>query len=308
MIWQTSAALTSSKPLALTIERVSKVYGGWTRTTSVEQMRRDWDDLFWTDAVPAQCVPVSADGVEASWLDAPGADPRKVLLYFHGGGFQVGSIRSHRDLIVRLSAAAGCRALGINYRLAPEHRFPAALEDAATAYRWLLDQGFEANNIAFCGDSAGGGLALSALLVLREQGMPLPAAAALMSALTDLTASGESYATRAEADPIHQRIMILAMAKKYLGESADAHSPLASPLFADLHGLPPLLLQVGDREVVLDDSTRFAAKALAAGVDASLEIWGEMIHVFQQFTSDLPEAGKAIDYMGRFFKKHWMPS
>lgn len=293
-------------PIESVIERVKSVYGSWTRMTGVEQMRRDWDDLFWTDAFPATSVMVSAGGVDASWVDAAGADPKKALLYFHGGGFQVGSVRSHRDVIARLSAAAGCRALGINYRLAPDHRFPAPIEDAITAYRWLLKQGFEPKNIALVGDSAGGGLALSTLLALREQAMPLPAAVAVMSVWTDLTASGESYETRAKTDPIHQRRMILAMAKNYLGDAGDSRDPLASPLFADLHGLPPVLLQVGDRETVLDDSRNFAKRAREAGVDVQLEVWDEMIHVFQQFTTDLPEAGLAIDSIGRFLKKHWL--
>lgn len=291
--------------IAAVIDRVKNVYGSWTRTTGVEQMRRDWDELFWTDAFPAKSVPVSANGVDASWVDAPDVDLQKVLLYFHGGGFQVGSIRSHRDIIARLSAAAGCRALGINYRLAPDYRFPAPIEDATTAYRWLLGQGFEPKNIALVGDSAGGGLALSTLLALREQAMPLPAAVAVMSVWTDLTASGESYDTRAKADPIHQRRMILAMARNYLGDTADARDPMASPLFADLHGLPPMLLQVGDRETVLDDSRNFATNARAAGVEVQLEVWDDMIHVFQQFTADLPEAGLAIDSIGRFLKGHW---
>lgn len=293
-------------PIESVIERVKSVYGSWTPMTGVEQMRRDWDDLFWTDAFPAKSAKVSAGGVDASWVDAAGADPQKALLYFHGGGFQVGSVRSHRDVIARLSAAAGCRALGINYRLAPDHRFPAPIEDAITAYRWLLKQGFEPKNIALVGDSAGGGLALSTLLVLREQAMPLPAAVAVMSVWTDLTASGESYETRAKTDPIHQRRMILAMAKNYLGDAGDSHDPLASPLFADLHGLPPVLLQVGDRETVLDDSRNFAKRAREAGVEVQLEVWDDMIHVFQQFTADLPEAGLAIDSIGRFLKKHWL--
>lgn len=297
--------VSSQLQIAAVIERVKNVYGSWTRTTGVEQMRRDWDELFWTDAFPAKSEKVSADGVDASWVDAPGADPQKALMYFHGGGFQVGSVRSHRDIIARLSAAAGCRALGVNYRLAPDYRFPAPIEDATIAYRWLLNQGFDPKKIALVGDSAGGGLALSTLLALREQTLPLPAVVAVMSVWTDLTASGESYETRAKSDPIHQRRMILAMAKNYLGDSADAKNPMASPLFADLRGLPPMLLQVGDRETVLDDSRNFATRASAAGVEVQLEVWDDMIHVFQQFTADLPEAGVAIDSIGRFLKRHW---
>jgi len=291
-------------PIEQVIERVRKIYGGWTRTTTVEQMRRDWDDLFWTDAFPATGQEIFAVGVDATWIDATTAGSEKVLLYFHGGGFQVGSVKSHRDLMARLSAAANCRVLGVNYRRAPEHRFPAPIEDAVAAYQWLQTQGFAPEHIAFAGDSAGGGLVLSTMLALRGKGLPLPAAGVALSAWTDLAATGGSYETRAQADPIHQRRMILAMAKNYLGE-ADARDPLASPLYADLRGLPPLLLQVGDRETVLDDSRNFAEKALAAGVEVKLEVWDEMIHVFQQFTTELPQARSAIESIGDFLKKVW---
>lgn len=306
MMQETTASLNGGlAPIDSVIERVRRVYASWTRTTTVDQMRHDWDELFWSDAFAAESVPVLANGINAKWIVAAGARPDKVLLYLHGGGFQVGSVRSHHDLIARLSAAAGCRALGINYRLAPEHRFPASIEDATLAYRWLLDQGNEPKNIAFAGDSAGGGLALSTLLALREQGIQLPAAAVVLSVWTDLTATGASYETRSQADPIHQRRMMLAMARNYLGDSADPRDPLASPLFADLSGLPPLLIQVGDRETVLDDSIRFAEKARAAGVEAQLEVWDDMIHVFQQFAPELPQASLAIESIGRFLKKHW---
>lgn len=297
-----STALT---PIERVIERVKKTYGSWTRTTTVEQMRDDWDTLFWSDAFPATSQPVSADGVDALWIDTPGADAQKVMLYFHGGGFRVGSVKSHYDLIARIAAAAGCRALGVNYRLVPEHQFPAPIDDAVTAYRWLLAQGYKPQNIVFVGDSAGGNLVLASMLSLREQGIALPRAAAVMSVWTDLAALGESYETRAAADPIHQRKMILGMAKGYLGETADPKNPLASPLYGDLHGLPPVMLQVGDRETVLDDSRNFAEKARAAGVEVELEVWDDMIHVFQQFTSELPQALQAIESIGRFLKKHW---
>lgn len=300
----TAAVASSESPIERVIERVKRTYGSWTRDTTVQQMRDDWDGLFWSDAFPATSQSVSADGVDTLWIDPPGVDAQKVMLYFHGGGFRVGSVRSHYDLIARLAAAAGCRALGVNYRLVPEHRFPAPIDDATTAYNWLLAQGYRPENIVFAGDSAGGNLVLTTLLRLREQGIKLPRAAAVMSVWTDLAALGESYETRAAADPIHQRKMILGMARGYLGE-ADPKSPLASPLYADLHGLPPLMLQVGDRETVLDDSRNFAAKARAAGVEVELEVWDGMIHVFQQFTAELSEALQAIESIGRFLKKHW---
>lgn len=286
------------------IERVRCVYGSWKRDTTVAQMRQDWDTLFGGVPVNAAVEDVDAGGVSAQWVSAPSVNNRRAILYFHGGGFQVGSVVSHRELMAELSAATQCRVLGVDYRLAPEHRYPAALDDASTAYQWLIDEGFAPNHIAIAGDSAGGGLALSLLLCLRDAGQKLPAAAVLMSAWTDLTASGASYGTRAEADPIHQRPMIVAMARNYLGKEGNAADPLVSPLFADLKGLPPLLAQVGDRETVLDDSRDFVARAKEAGVDATLQVWDHMIHVFQQFPAQLPEARQAIDDMGRFLRQH----
>ncbi len=244
--------------------------------------------------------------------DAPGlgsgirtpadAPPDKAILYFHGGGFRIGSVSSHRELIAQIAVASGCRVLAINYRLAPEHRFPAALDDALAAYGWMLEQGLQPTNVAFAGDSAGGNLALSAKLSLRDRGLPLPVAGLLMSPWTDLAATGASYVSRAEADPIHQRPMILALARNYLGQG-DPRDPLASPLYADLKGLPPLLIQVGDRETVLDDATMFANKARAAGVDTELQIWDGMIHVFQMF-SEIPEARRAIASIATFLRRH----
>lgn len=298
-------AVASDAGVEQCIERVRGVYSSWGRETPVAQMRADWDALFWSDALPAQVEEVDAGGVPAQWLLADGADGSRVLVYFHGGGFQVGSLRSHRDLMVRLSAAANCRVLGVDYRLAPEHRFPAPLLDAVAVYRWALAQGVPAANIALAGDSAGAGLVLSSLLVLRDEAVALPAAAVTLSAWTDLLANGKSYETRAANDPIHQRRMILAMARNYLGESGAAADPRASPLYGDLRGLPPLLLQVGDRETVLDDSRDFTAKARAAGVEVELEVVDGMIHVFQQFADTLPQARAAIAAIGGFLHRHW---
>lgn len=265
-------------------------------------MRADWDALFEGADIAATIEELVAGGVAAQWVSAPGARDDRAVLYFHGGGFQIGSTTSHRELMANISAAAGCRVLGVDYRRAPEHPFPAALADADAAYEWLLAQGFVSARIVLAGDSAGANLALGAMLSLRDAGRPLPAAAVLLSPWTDLTASGESYETRADADPIHQRPMIVAMARSYLGGAADARDPRASPLFADLHGLPPLLIQVGDRETVLSDSTRLAEKARAAGVEVELKVWAGMIHVFQQFPGELAEAREALRAIGAFVK------
>jgi epsilon-lactone hydrolase len=288
------------------IARVKAVYGSWRRDTSVAQMRADWDHLF-SATGDASVEPVECAGVPCQWIAAPGARVDKVIVYLHGGGFQVGSLASHRELMAELSAAAGARVLGVAYRLAPEHRYPAALEDTLAVWDWLRAHGFRARDIALAGDSAGAGLALSALLALQDKGHDLPAAALLMSAWTDLTASGDSYETRAAADPIHQRPMILAMARNYLGKTGDANDPLVSPLMASpaqLRGLPPMLLQVGDRETVLSDSEAFARKAREAGTDARCESWPGMIHVFQQFPAELHEARQAIASAGQFLAAH----
>ena len=291
-------------PIDLAIERIRRVYRGWNRGTSVAQMRSDWDTAFEGCTVSVSCERVSAGGVDGEWVAPSGAQQDKAILYFHGGGFRLGSVSSHRDLIARIADASSCRVLAINYRLAPEHRFPAPVEDAIAAFNWMLDQGLKPENIAFVGDSAGGNLVLAAMLGLRERGLPLPVAGVLMSPWTDLAANGASYVSRADADPIHQRPMIVALAKNYLGEGGDPRHPLTSPLYADLTGLPPLLIQVGDRETVLDDSTLFADKARAASVDVELQVWEGMIHVFQMFAAELVEGRRAIGSIAQFLTKH----
>jgi len=294
----------ATAPIDLAIERIRVVYRSWNRDTTVAQMRGDWDAAFAGSAAPVTCERVSAGGVDGEWISPANAPEDKAILYFHGGGFRIGSVASHRDLIAQVALASGCRVFAINYRLAPEHRFPAALDDALAAYRLMLDRGLKSHDIAFAGDSAGGNLVLAAMLALRERGLPLPISAVLMSPWTDLAATGTSYVSRAEADPIHQRPMILALAKDYLGEQGDPRDPQVSPLYADLAGLPPLLIQVGDRETVLDDSVMFADKARAAGVDVSLEVWDGMIHVFQMFGAELPEAHQAIASIAQFLNRH----
>jgi acetyl esterase/lipase len=294
----------ATAPIDLAIARIRAVYRSWNRDTSSAQMRRDWDAAFGGSAVPVTCERVSAGGVDGEWISSADTPLDKAILYFHGGGFRVGSVTSHRDLIAQIAFASGCRVLAINYRLAPEHRFPAALDDSLAAYGWMLDRGLKSENVGFAGDSAGGNLVLAAMLALRERGLPLPTAAVLMSPWTDLAATGASYVSRAEADPIHQRSMILALAKNYLGGQGDPCDPLASPLYANLAGLPPLLIQVGDRETVLDDSVMFTDLARAAGVDVHLEVWDGMIHVFQMFGAELPEARLAIASIAGFLNRH----
>ncbi|MDI1265989.1 MAG: alpha/beta hydrolase [bacterium] len=297
-----TAANVATTPVDRAIARLRAVYRGWNRDTSVGQMRSDWDVAFGGTNAPVSCEPVSAGGIDGEWISPAGVPQDKAILYFHGGGFRIGSVSSHRDLISQIACASGCRVLAINYRLAPEHRFPAGLDDALAAYGWMRELGLKSGNIAFAGDSAGGNLALAAMLALRERGLPLPVSATLMSPWTDMAATGASYVSRADADPIHQRAMIVALAKNYLGEGDPKH-PLASPLHADLGGLPPLLIQVGDRETVRDDSVMLADKARAVGVDVDLQVWDGMIHVFQMFP-EIPEAHQAIASIAGFLGRH----
>jgi len=244
---------------------------------------------------------VSAPAAPAEWLRPPSAAPGRVVLYLHGGGYVIGSSRSHRHLAAAIAGAAGASALLLDYRLAPEHPFPAAVEDATSAYRWLLDQAIAPERIVIAGDSAGGGLTVATLLALREARVPLPAGAVCISPWVDLTCSGASYRTMAAADPIVRRAGVEEMARAYLG-ATPPRTPLASPLFADLRGLPPLLIHVGSDEVLLDDAVQLAERAKAAGVDATLEIYDRMIHVWHWFLPMLDEAQTAVEAIGRFVR------
>jgi acetyl esterase/lipase len=244
--------------------------------------------------------PVDAGGVRAEWIWRPDSDLDRAILYLHGGGYAIGSIATHRYLMQSISQTSGARVLGIDYRLAPENPFPAAVEDAVTAWKWMLAQGLEPGRCAIGGDSAGGGLTLAALIALRDRGIALPGAAALLSPWTDLAATGASVKTKAAEDPMVTEAGLRAMADAYLG-GADARNPLASPLYANLSGLPPLLIQVGSAEILLDDATRVAERAKSAGVEVSLEPWEDMVHVFQMFPM-LAEAGPAIEKIGDFVR------
>ena len=242
---------------------------------------------------------LDANGVPAEWVAAPGASGQHAVLWLHGGGYTVGSINSHREMAARISRASGARALLIDYRLAPEAPFPAAVDDAVAAYRWLLAQGTSPSCIVIGGDSAGGGLTVAALVAIRQAGLALPAAGVCVSPWVDLETIGESMTTRADADPMVERTVLQRMAEAYLN-GADPRSPLAAPLYADLSGLPALLIHVGDAEILLDDSTRLAERARAAGVDVTLDVWDEMIHVWHFFAAILPEGQQAIDNIGEW--------
>ncbi len=244
---------------------------------------------------------VTAPERPAEWLRPPGARTDAAVLYLHGGGYVIGSPRSHRHLAAAIARAAGTAALLVDYRLAPEHPFPAALDDAVAAYQWLLGRGLAPSRVVVAGDSAGGGLTVAMLLALRDRGLPRPAGGACISPWVDLTCSGATYATKATVDPIVTRESVAMMAQAYAGVG-DLKAPLLSPLYADLRGLPPLLVQVGSDEVLLDDSLGLGERARAAGVDVTVEEWPAMIHVWHWFLPMLAEAERAVGVIGNFVR------
>jgi phosphinothricin tripeptide acetyl hydrolase len=243
----------------------------------------------------------SAGGVPAEWFRRSDAGDRTIL-YLHGGGYGLGNIDTHRDLLARTCRASRANALALEYRLAPEHRFPAQLDDALSAYLWLLALGTDPRQLVVAGDSAGGGLTLSLLVKLRDSGYPLPAAAVCLSPWVDLEGLGASAELNERYDYISRRA--LAQYRKRFVDDDNVRNPLAAPLYADLRKLPPLLVQVGSAEVLLDDSRRIVQRAREAGVDVTLRIWEDMIHVWQLFAFMVPQGSAAIDEIGAFVREH----
>ncbi|MEM7466253.1 MAG: alpha/beta hydrolase [Pseudomonadota bacterium] len=247
---------------------------------------------------------VDANGVEAFWISANDEPSAPVVLYFHGGGYVMGSALSHRALVERLAAAINGRVLAINYRLAPEHPFPAATDDSLASYTWLLEQGVDAKRIALAGDSAGGGLTFAALVAIRDAGHTLPACAVAISPWVDMEGLGDSMTSRAAVDPMVQKEALAMLAPLYLN-GTDPRTPLAAPLYADLANLPPVLIQVGDAETLLDDSTRLAAAIEQTNTSVELEVWDDMIHVWHLFAPMLDKGQEAIERAAEFMGAHW---
>lgn len=272
---------------------------------SVVEMRQLNDFLVRSQRPPrgTRVSPVTVNGVPAEWVHGPGAEPDATILYLHGGAFVMGSPATHRELAARISSAARAGVLSLDYRLAPEFPFPAALDDARTAYRWLLGEGLRPRRLIIGGDSSGGGLALQTLLSLRDEEAPLPCAAFFVSPVTDwVELDGESYTTRAALDPMVSLAQCRHTASMYVGSHA-WNSPLLRPAEMDLGGLPPLWIHVGDHEVLLSDSQRLADRAARAGVEVSFKIWPGMWHVFQAFVNRVPESREAIRRIGDFIRR-----
>jgi acetyl esterase/lipase len=265
------------------------------RSPDYRQRRKDIDARGLEYGVASDVVvePVSVGDLRAEWLSTPGADRNSAILYLHGGGYVIGSLESHRHLVAEAGRAAKSWALSLDYRLAPEHPFPAAVDDALAAYRFLLARGIRPGRIAIAGDSAGGGLVVAAMLAIRDAGLAQPVGGWCISPWTDMEAIGDTMETKAAEDPTVQKAGILDMARMYLN-GADPRSPLAAPIYADLRGLAPLLIQVGAAETLLDDAIRLAKLAGAADVRVDLQVWPEMIHVWHLFHPELAAGRRAI--------------
>jgi len=292
----------ASEELRATIELMRSQPGIAADDMSLQEQRDAMEEGQSALQTPADVgiTSVDLDGVPGRWIEAPGARADACIVYYHGGGYVMGSLDTHQELMSRLSRICQARVLGVDYRLAPEHLYPAAVEDGVKSYKWLLAQGVSPARIMLAGDSAGGGLVLATLLSLRQEQTALPAGGILFSPWTDLTGSGDSVESRAEADPMITGKVLGEIAATYCGETNRAE-PLVSPVFADLAGLPPLLVQVGDAEILLDDATRLAANAEAAGVEVVYQAWDEAFHVFQAIPH-LPEAAEALEQVGNFYK------
>lgn len=248
---------------------------------------------------------VDCDGIKAEYVVPNNLDNDNLILYFHGGGYAMGSIDSHRPLAGRIALASQTKLLLIDYRLAPEHPFPAGLDDAIKAYKWLIsEQGLSPDKIIFGGDSAGGGLTVASMLRLREENVALPKAGICLSPWLDLQATGDSATSKAAEDPMIDLQSVKEWALMYAPKE-QLTNPLVSPIYADLSGLPPLYMQVGTAELLLDDSTRLAEKAKNAGVEVELEVWDDMIHVWQAFGNYIPESKPAIDKIGNYIRSRF---
>lgn len=273
---------------------------GWAQ----RRARLDEVGAYWPVADDVELNPVDLDGVPGEWSMVPGTDPSRVLVFFHGGGYCSGSVRSHRRMATEAGRAAGVRTLAVGYRLAPEHPFPAARDDALTAWHWLRRQGIDAAHIAVGGDSAGANLSVALINQLRADSEELPACAWLVSPWTDLTMSGSTMTTKDAVDPLMHKGYLEELANAYVPAGMESNDPRISVLYAELHGLPPALIQVGSEETLLDDASRFATAAGAADVPVTLEIWPHMIHAWHLWNAHLDAGRRALASAAVFIRRH----
>ena len=288
------------------IEAVRALLSSKPRPVGWPERRQRLDDVgsVWPVADDVSLVPIDANGVPGEYSIVPGSDPSRILMFFHGGGYCSGSIVSHRRMITEAARAAGIRTLAIAYRLAPENPFPTAYNDVMNAWRFLQSQGIPAARIAIGGDSAGAGLAIALISRLRDANEELPACAWLVSPWTDLTMSGSTFASKDAVDPIIHKEYLNELADAYLPAAMDRKDPRISPLYADLRSFPPILIQVGSAETLLDDATRFASAAGAADVAVTLEIWPHMIHAWHLWNAHLEPGRHALANAGAFIRKN----
>src|SRR6516165_3810483 len=273
---------------------------GWLE----RRQRLDEVGSVWPVGEDIALTPVDAGGVPAEWSLAPGSDASRVLMFFHGGGYCSGSILSHRRMVTEAGRAAGMRTLAIGYRLAPEHPFPSALEDARAAWRFVITQGVGAAHVAVAGDSAGGGLSVALINTLRSAGEQFPACAWLVSPWTDLTMSGSTLSSKDAVDPLIHKDYLNELADAYVPGGLDRKDPRVSPLYAELRGFPPTLIQVGSAEPLLADATRLAAALGGADVPVTLEVWPHMIHAWPLWNAHLEPARRALASAGTFLRSH----
>jgi len=270
----------------------------------VEALRKWFDDMTARFEMPEgiSIKKLNVEGIETEWMIPPDAHANEIILYLHGGGYVMGDIENYRSFVAKLALESGAKVLIINYSLAPEKPYPAALEDSLKVYTWLTENGYKSVSIMLAGDSAGGGLVLSTLVAARDRGIVLPAGAVLLSPLTDLACTGESFYEKDKKDPVLSANIVSEINKWYAGD-VPLDDPRVSPLYADFTNLPPMLVQVGTAEILLDDSIRLAKRAKAAGVELELDVWEGQMHVWQMLWNELPEAEKAIEKIGVFARQ-----
>src|ERR1700716_1448655 len=288
------------------IDAVRALLGSKPRPVGWTQRRQRIEEVgsVWPAADDVKREPVDIGGLPGEWSMAPGSDASHVLLFFHGGGYCSGSILSHRRLVTEAGRAARARTLAVGYRLAPEHPFPAALDDAFAAWNFLRTSGIAAEHVVVGGDSAGGGLTIALINRLRDAGERIPGCAWLLSPWTDLTLSGETLVTKDAVDPIIHQAYLAELVEAYVPSDIDRKDPRVSPLYADLKGFPPTLIQVGACETLLEDSARFAAAAGAANVAVTLEVWPDMIHAWPMWNAHLEPGRRALANFGEFIRRH----